>query len=91
MELSIEGQQVQLRGGSSLCKTQISLHAMHRTLLHKKQGILLECRQIRAGSIEPPPVENTPLSTEVSNLLNDYQDLLIFLLVYHLFEIKIMP
>ena len=41
MEFSVEGQQVQLRGHSSLCKTQISLHAMHRTLLHEKQGILL--------------------------------------------------
>ena len=44
MECSVEGQQVQLRGDLSLYKTLVSLHAMHRTLLHEKQGILLECR-----------------------------------------------
>ena len=43
-------------------KTQISLHAMHKTLLHEKQGILLECGQIRVGSIDPPPIENTPVN-----------------------------
>ena len=49
---------------------------MHRTLLHEKQGIMLECRQTRAGSIDPPLVEIHPCQLKsVSNLLNDYQDL----------------
>ena len=75
MEISVEGQQVQLRRDLSLYKTLVSLHAMHRTLLHEKKGILLECRQVSLVPIKHLLNGNMPLSIEVSTILEEYQDL----------------
>lgn len=46
MKFSMGGVRIQLHGNPTLCKAQVSMHAMMWTIQHGGQGIILELGQI---------------------------------------------
>ena len=52
LRFKVGEQKVQLKGDTSLCKTQVSLRSMMRAIQSERQGILLDFGQLTFVSIE---------------------------------------
>ena len=77
MRFRVGGTRVQLQGDPSLCKTQVSLRSMMRTIQLEGQGILLELGHLNLMLIDrnSPTRESSPTPAAVVQLVEEFLEI----------------